>query len=242
MEIGEARSIYMKGVQAMGENNLTTALSNFIQISQLKDDGKPAFDKLKARAFYFLGDVYFVMESFEQAIANYQKVVQKYYQHDIYTKALYKLGRTLILTGRLDEGIGVLSDYSAKYENADGLADKALYWTGRGYAAKGSYQQAYNTFQLIMNRYPATSLSYEIQSSMEILSKWLDNKKSEKQLAVAAQSTNDTDAQKKKGITLAEEKALLIKMSKLLEIKQKLLEIKAEKVEMLTRLKELREN
>jgi tetratricopeptide (TPR) repeat protein len=231
-EEGDLKAKYLKAVISLSDNNVYDAEKRFIEIINITNINKKYIEKYKARSYYFLGDVYFLKQDYEKSIKYYKTTAQKYYNEDIYSKSLYKLGRTLVINNNSDEGIDMLNDYIAKYDNSDQLADNAYYWMARGYIAQGDYLSAFNTYQLILKKYPSTPLTYDIRNSMDKLEHLID----EQNCAIAG--TNSIQSIKQRNVRLAQEKTLLEKMAELLQIKQRLLEIKSEKVEIYNRLKE----
>jgi tetratricopeptide (TPR) repeat protein len=231
-EEGDIKSKYLKAVILLADSKIYDAEKIFNDVINIESNGKKYIEKYKARSYYFLGDVYFIKQDYARSIKYYKTTAQKYYNEDIYSKSLYKLGRTLVINNNADEGIDILSDYIAKYNNSDLLADNAYYWTARGYISQGDYLSAFNTYQLILKKFPATPLSYDIRSSMSKLERLIDEQN------CANTGTNTASQIRKRNIRLTQEKTLLEKMAELLQIKQRLLEIKSEKVEIYNRLKE----
>lgn len=235
-EYESLKRLYLTGMMAFTSNNLAEAEKNFNEIISITNQTVKDIEPLKARAYYFLADINFIEQKFEKSIDNYKIVVQKYYSEDIYTKSLYKLGRTLIVYGRYDEGMAVLKDYLANYETNDSLADYALYWVGRAYAGKGDQQGALDSFQLVLSKYPSTTLSYELRNTIDAISKIVETKNRQKEILTG--TTNSIQDLKIKNERMKQEKVMLQKMTELLLIKQRLLEIKSEKVELLSRIKD----
>lgn len=238
-DMKEVRSLYIAGVQALANNDLEMAETKFKSILAFPSSKKrKELKKYKAKANYFLGDVYFMRRKYSIAISYYREVVQKFTNYDIHSRTLYKLGRTLVLHKKYGQAIAILNEYLAKYSNKDKLGDNSLYWIGRAYIGEKDYQLALNTFQLVLNKYPDTALAYDIRGFIDKLQRMVatENKNKEALLQVISQAEQ---LQHKKD-KLAKEKDILEKISELLLIKQKLLEIKAEKVELLSELKNCR--
>jgi TolA-binding protein len=239
--ITEVRDIYLKAVKALAENDLSEAMSGFktiISITEIAADSKSTLKRYQARSYYFLGDSYFMQKNYVQAVENYRIVVQTFQDSEIYTKALYKLGRTLVLDKKYSEGITVLNDYISKYGDKDNLGDNALYWLARGYMGMKDFHVSLNTMELILNKYPDTALAYDIRSFIDKLQSII-MEESEKNKKVET-IISEVDTLKQKNQKLAQEKKLLEKISELLLIKQRLLEIKAEKISLLVQIKEQR--
>jgi tetratricopeptide (TPR) repeat protein len=191
--------------------------------------------------------VYFIKQDYNQSIRSYQTVVQKFYRQEIYSKAMYKLGRTLVIAGRYKDGMALLSDYISQYSNKDYLADSSLYWTARGYIGAGDFQTALKTFNFILEKYPSTGLSYEIRSSINKLTKYLETQNSQSSqtnnlLTPDSGKLSNAAAIRQQTGQLEDEKVMLEKISRILQIKQRLLDIKAEKVEILSRLRQQNES
>lgn len=232
-DVGVLRGIYMKGVQALADNDLVQAEKSFLDLAELPDRKENEY--YKSRSCYFLGDVYFIKQDYEKSVSYYRTVVQKYQDSDIYSRTLYKLGRTLVLQGRFEEGIAVLNDYKAKYDNTDKMADNTLYWIGRGYVGKQDYQAAIATFRLILTNYPDTALSYDVRSTIATLTKMVDDQARVRERMAGL--TNDVAALRMKNEQLNRDRQMLEKMSRLLTIKERLLEIKREKIDLLEKMK-----
>ncbi|OHD56285.1 MAG: hypothetical protein A2Y33_00515 [Spirochaetes bacterium GWF1_51_8] len=241
LEITDVRDIYLKAVKELAENNLSEAISGFKTVTAIKDiapGSKEALIRYQARAYYFLGDAYFMEKDYVQAVQNYEIVVKNYQDSEIYTKALYKLGRALILDNLYSDGIKILNDYIAKYGDKDSLGDNALYWLARGFMGLKDYHVALNTMELILNKYPDTALAYDIRGFIDKLQSII-NAEAEQDKKVETM-ISEVDQLKEKNLKLAKEKELLEKISELLLIKQRLLEIKAEKISLLIQIKEQR--
>ncbi len=238
--LDEMRNIYMKGIQALANNELMDAEKSFKLIISLPGttDNK-TYKKYQAKSYYFLGDVYFIQRDFDKAIKHYRKVVQDYMDQDIYSRALYKLGRTLVLGQKYREGIALLNSYIARYDNRDALGDNSLYWIGRAYIGMKDYQLATDTYQLVLEKYPNTALAYDIRSSMTQLEQLILDQANKSQMISGM--TNELQVLQAQNQTLKREKETLEKMSELLLIKQRLLEIKSKKVEILSTIKQNRE-
>lgn len=236
---GKTKSVYMKGVMALANNDLSGAEKNFNEIVGYGDTDEFNIGNYKARACYFLGDVYFIRKNFERSIKYYRVVTDKYYNQDIYSKALYKLGRTLVISDRFKDGLEILRDYLEKYQNRDAFADNAYYWMAKAFIGLKDYQPALNSYHLILEKFPYSTLAYDIRNSIDSLEKIIDeqNRLNLKDNSKIDQSQTLSQKREK----LVQEKELLEKMSKLLKIKQRLLEIKAEKVELLNQIKQQNE-
>jgi outer membrane protein assembly factor BamD (BamD/ComL family) len=128
LDMTQVRDTYVSGVQALANGQLLEAESAFKTIIALPLTA-PYADEVKryqARAYYFLGDVYFMKRSYEQAISYYRIVLQKYQDSDIYPRTLYKLGRTYILQEEYTDGIGLRKSYLSRYDTDAALAARPL--------------------------------------------------------------------------------------------------------------------
>lgn len=238
--LGEMRNIYMKGIQALANNEMLDAERSFKTIISLPANDNKTYIKYQAKSYYFLGDVYFVQRDFDKAIASYRKVVQDYREEDVYSRAMYKLGRTFILAQKYREGIALLNSYVGSYDNRDALGDNSLYWIGRAYIGMKDYRLAMDTYKMVLDKYPNTALAYDIRSSLPQLEELLQDQ--ENQANRISGMTNQLQVLQEQNSKLKLEKQTLEKMSELLVIKQRLLEIKAQKVDILANIKENREN
>ena len=62
-DVGEIRSKYMQGVQALANNNLIDAESYLNEVISFPDS-KGVYDRYKSKAYYFLGDVFFIKQDY----------------------------------------------------------------------------------------------------------------------------------------------------------------------------------
>ena len=228
----EVRSIYIKAIESLANNNLDDSEANLRIIISIPRSGSDAdaLERYQSKAYYFLGDIYFMKLNYEQSVSYYRVVIQKYPDADIYSKALYKLGRTLVLNGQNREAVSVFNDYISQFEKKEDLGDSCYYWLGRAYMGLGEYYSALSIFQSVLYNYPNTALAYDIRDSINKLTDLIRQEKE------AAPVTNTSGAEiaklKAENEKLAEEKKMLQRLSELLVMKQRLLEIKAEKVEL----------
>lgn len=236
---GAVKSLYMKGVMALANNNLSEAEKNFNAIIGAADTADFNIDAYKAKSWYFLGDVQFIRQNYDKSVKFYRTVTEKYYTQDIYSKAMYKLGRTLVVNGRSQEGLEILKDYLEKYQNQDAFADNAYFWMAKAFIGLKDYQPALNAYHLILEKFPDSALAYEIRNSISSLEKIIEDQ--DRQNLKTAAKTDESQSITQKREKLVQEKALLEKMAKLLKIKQRMLEIKSEKVELLGQLKQQRD-
>lgn len=236
---GKIKAVYMRGVMALANNDLNGAEKNFNEIIGASETDEFNLDQYKAKAYYFLGDVYFIRKNFERSIKNYRVVTEKFYNQDVYSKGLYKLGRTLVINDRFKEGLEILKDYLEKYQNQDAFADNAYYWMAKAFIGLKDYQPALNSYHLILEKFPYSTLAYDIRNSIDSLEKIIDEQNKMNMKNTSKIDESQTISQKRE--KLVQEKELLDKMSKLLKIKQRMLEIKAEKVELLKAIKQQNE-
>jgi len=240
MDLGEIKSIYLKGVSFLANHDLVRAESNFNIIISLPSSRFYNYDAYKARSYYFLADIFFIQRNYEKAIDCYKKIVTQFYDEDIYSRSMYKLGRTLIIAGRNEEGIAMLNDYYTRFGNKEHLADSSLFWMARGYAAKGDNFKALQLYQLILTEYPSSPFSYEIRNSIESINNTMQEQYS-RDTSRKTEKVDEIETLKENNRRMAQEKEILEKISRLLQIKQRLLEIKSLKVEALARLREEQE-
>jgi TolA-binding protein len=233
---GKIKNLYMKGVMALANNNLSDAEKNFNEVVNAADTADFNIDNFKAKSWYFLGDVQFIRRNYDMAVKYYRVVTEKYYTQEIYSKGMYKLGRTLVVNNRFKEGLEVLKDYLEKYQNQDAFADNAYFWMAKAFIGLRDYQPALNAYHLILEKFPYSTLAYEIRNSIDSLEKIIEDQNRQNLKSNSKIDESQTIAQKRD--KLVREKALLEKMAKLLKIKQRMLEIKSEKVELLNLLKQ----
>lgn len=245
-DILEVRSAYLEAAGFLAGGNLSYAEAGFFEVLEFEDFTNPedqlSLERYRAKSYYYLGDIEFMRENYEESIDYYQYVAQYYDDSDIYARALYKLGRSLVMNGDFASGMAILYDYLGKYEDIDDLADNALYFIGRGYTGQGDYQSAIDALSLLLTDYPDSPLAFDVRSSISNL---------EELMAIEEASSVSTDEYNvvvdeyqlllEENQRLAEEKALLESISDLLLIKQRLLEIKQEKVDLLADIRALRE-
>lgn len=226
-DIGNVRLLYKEALSEFANGNISKAESNFIKITRNPNRNIKVYREYIAKSHYFLGEIYFLKEDFKKSILNYRIVLEKFPDEEIYPNTLYKLGRTLIISERLDEGIGVLEEFTIKYSSYDtNLLSASYYWLGRAYQKKGEREKAIQSYQKILSEYPSSSFAYEVR---EILKTFSEISKNETNIIQITIKTNiDIQKQQERKQKLEKEKELLNKISKLLEIKQRLLEIKLE--------------
>ncbi len=235
-DLTDVKKKYLEGMTYFANYNLKGADSNFISIINMKLPKGSLFDPYAARAYYFDGDIAFIRQDFKKAVDCYRTVAGLYFNQDIYSRDLYKLGRTLVLAGRPGEGIAVLEDYLYRYKDGDSLADHGYYWLARGFGMKNDYFRAISYYEFIITNYPLSALTFEVRNSITVLQDTIE-KENLSRLSMEENPTN-IESLRNKGDKLTSQKEILQRMSRLLLIKQRLIDIKAEKVEMLTRLKE----
>lgn len=232
---GEVRKRYMQGVMALANSDLDASEKHFLAVAEAGESREFNVKDYRAKAYYFLGDIQFIRQKNEQAVRYYRTVTDKYYNEEIYSKALYKLGRTLVVDGRYQQGVEILKDYLTRYQNADAFADNAYYWMAQGFIGLRDYQPALSAYQLILQKFPSSSLAYDVRASVDSLERLIAEQDRAGMKSSARGGEAETAAQKRE--KMAREKDLLEKMSSLLKIKQRLLDIKSEKVELLKALK-----
>ncbi len=220
-EIGEIRKMYKEALTEFGKGNITKAESNFIIISRNPKRDIKVYREFIAKSHYFLGEIYFLKEDFRKSITYYRVVLEKFQDEEIYEKALYKLGRTLIIADRLDEGIAVLEDFNRKYTTSNGAS---YYWLGRGYLKKGEKEKALSSYEKLLSLYPDSPFAYEVR---ETLATFGEIKKNDNKIS-NLKINPEIEREKEHRLKLDKKKELLKKISYLLEIKQRLLEIKLE--------------
>jgi TolA-binding protein len=231
-DLADVKKKYLEGLSFFTGGNLKGAESDFNDIINMKLPRGNLYDPYSARSYYFKGDIAFIKQDYGQAVDCYRTVASEYYNTDIYSRDLYKLGRTLILARRVSEGIGILEDYITRYKDADSLGDHGYYWLARGFAMNNDYFRAVSTYRFILTNYPSSALTFEVRSSLSMLQ---DN--IEKEGLQEAGPTN-TRSLLNSSERLEMQRKILLDMSRLLLIKQKLIDIKAAKIEMLSRMRE----
>ncbi len=229
------RKLYKTGVRSLADQDLIASEQAFQSLIAIPQSGSKALIKYQSKAYYFLGDVYFIRKQYQKALVYYRTVVRDYYDQDIYSKTLYKMGRTLVLNNQFSEGVALLNDYLARYDNRDGLADNTLYWLGRAYLGMKDYTLSLQAFKLILQKYPDTALAYDVRRTLGKLTKVVEDETQKKMTIDSV--TNQLFQLKRTNRRLQQEKILLEKASRLLVLKQKLLQMKNSKIEELNRIK-----
>lgn len=232
-EIGDLRRLYKDALVNLGNGNLNVAESNFILITKKSDQEKKAFKPYISKAYYFLGDIYFIKEDFKKAITFYRIVLTKYRDEEIASFALYKLGRTLVISDKLEEGIGVLQEFIINFPEEKDLISASYYWLGRAFLKKGDREKAIASYKKILEEYPESYFAYEVRVKLDALFGIQQNQKDISNIPVV---TNKNILMHKE--KLQKEKELLKKILTLLEIKQKLLELKMEYIDKMAKEKE----
>ncbi|MGC8764908.1 MAG: tetratricopeptide repeat protein [Brevinematia bacterium] len=235
-QIGEVRKLYQNALISIGQGDLFTAETNFIIITRKPYHDREAFRAYISKSYYFLGDIYFIREDFSKAITYYRIVLSKFRDEEISSKALYKLGRTLIMADRVDEGIGVLEEFIMKHPEEKELISSSYYWLGRAYLKKGDRERAISSYNKILQEYPESYFAYEVREKLATLSGIRENIETISNLP--AVTNKNILIQKERKEKLDKEKELLKKILTLLEIKQKLLELKMEYLDKIAKEKE----
>lgn len=229
------RQLYKDGIRSLADQDLNRAEESFRKLIAFPSEGRKGLQTYQSKAYYFLGDVYFIRKKYSKALVYYRKVVSDYFNQKVYSKTLYKIGRTLVLNGSYAEGVAMLNNYTAHYDNRDGLADNALYWSARGYLGLKDSVLALQTFQLILSKYPDSPLSYDIRQNIGNLEQL--TKEEHRKKESIDRVTNQLMKFKRSARRLQKEKILLEKASRLLVLKQQLLQLKNDKLQELSRAK-----
>ncbi len=235
-EIAEIRKLYQSALIYLDEGKLDLAETNLISILRYPNQNRKAIRTFVSKAHYFLGEVYFIKEDFNKAIINYRIVLERFKEEEIYSKTLYKLGRTLIIADRLNEGIGVLEDFILNYPQNSELIPSSYYWLGRAYLKKGERNRAISYYKKILESYPNSYFAYEVRESLKTLSGMEENEGMISNIPFVTNKNILIEKEKKE--KLEKEKELLKKIIALLEIKQELLELKMEYLNRIAREKE----
>lgn len=243
VDIFQVREKLVSGIEALSAGDLSGAESDFKYVLAMKDSipdsDTDVMARYAAKAYYFLGDIYYLEQEYEDAIDNYYIIIRQYSELDIYPLALYKLGRTLVNSGKTGQGISILYDYLSLVDGLENTrSDYALYWIGRAYTEQANYRMAINTFEELMLDYSDSSLIIEVRASLSNLMSYVAELESSQGVTM---STNELEMLIAQSNELVRQRTLLEKISELLEIKQQLLELKEEKIELLADLRQERE-
>lgn len=224
---GQIKRDYMNAIQAMTDGKLDEAEAGLKKVFDVSS--RETNREYQSRSLYFLAEIAFVRKDYPKAVQLYRTTAERYSGQSVYSRSLYKLGRTLVMMDRPKEGRLILEDYLTRYEALDGLGDSATYWSARAMIAEKDYRSAYQTLTVLLQKYPSTPLSYEVRSNLKQIESDIEREKQ----AQIARETNSLEYYQKKSESAAYERSLLDKLSELLAIKQRLLEIRAAKLELL---------
>lgn len=118
-----------------------------------------------ARAQFLLGEVLYERGEYDQAIAEFNQLLTRYFDHELAATAQYRVGRCLDALGREGEAtstyMAVVSGYSQTSE-----APAAAYLAGAGLLKQNRPRSAAPYFQLVLDRYaqPDTNGTYVFDS------------------------------------------------------------------------------
>ncbi|MDK2818140.1 MAG: tetratricopeptide repeat protein [Spirochaetota bacterium] len=238
--------LYIVGLQYLNNNELTQAEISFRSIIAFPFRNKDwrTTRYYKAKAHFYLGDIYFIQKKYDKASFNYQQIVQEYAEIEEYSYALYKLGRSLILNNKELEGIDVLKDYNYNYGTKDLNADNTLYWIAQGYISLENYNAALQILHQILRDFPNSGMAYDIRILISKLETTPSASPISQNLKQSIQ--NNIDSSRKIMDNITEEKELVDRMKQVLTIKEQLLHLKERKLNLLesvaqTRVKALKE-
>jgi TolA-binding protein len=101
-----------------------------------------------------LGDSYFVLKSYENAMEAYNRIIARQSQDQDY--ALFQRGIIQGLQGNLDAKIGTLNDVLSRFPNSD-YADDASFEIAYTYFLKNDGDRAKTDLQAMIQKYPRSS-------------------------------------------------------------------------------------
>ncbi len=231
--------LYIVGLQYLNSGELTQAEISFRSILTFPYRSKDwrTTRYYKGKANFYLGDIYFIQKNYLKSSSNYQIVAQEYAEIEEYSNSLYKLGRSLILGGKENEGIVVLKDYNYNYGSRDGLADNVLYWIAQGYMGLADYTAALQILHQILRDFPNSTMAYDIRILIAKLeTSFPDN------IPMAQQNTIQETilSSREKAEKIAQEKELIDRIKQLLTLKEQLLQIKERKLKLLEKIRQTR--
>jgi TolA-binding protein len=115
-----------------------------------------------AAAIYLMGNAHVKLEQYDQAIAQYEKVIKTYPKSLIVADALFQTGITYnrLGLGGLEKSIEAFTRYSQQYPHGEN-APFAVYYLSWGYYRLGEWEKATTSFESFANRFPSHELAPE---------------------------------------------------------------------------------
>lgn len=144
----------------IAQKEFNTAINLAKEFSEAVSD-----DEIKALVYYEIGNLYYQIKSYENAVENYQKVFEYSPDIDIEIKASIKYGKALRESGRAEEAVNFFSDLRKKDKFSESLAEIDLE-LGKSYAAMGDFTTSLEQFTKVDTTYKgspfAALASFEI--------------------------------------------------------------------------------
>ena len=120
-------------------------------------------------AAFYLGNVYFLTEDYNQAEKYYQLYINDYTDHDLYSVS------SMAGIAACYENQGRFIDAALQYEKAANRYDDLFYVpfylkdTARCYALAGENEKAKRVYQTVLDQYPESNLQEEIEFILQTL-------------------------------------------------------------------------
>jgi TolA-binding protein len=109
---------------------------------------------------YLQGNCLQQQQRYDDAAAVYRQVESKYPESEFAARSRYKLAWVLYLSGKPQEAKAVVSEFLQGHGNGAMLGD-AAFLLGTIEAADGNYEDAYEEFQLVTEKYPGGEFTAE---------------------------------------------------------------------------------
>ncbi|MCJ8210282.1 tetratricopeptide repeat protein [Mucilaginibacter sp. RS28] len=141
---------YALAYAAFGDENYKTAANYFERFLSGEEKDRNTINDAVTR----LGDCYFVLKSYPQALNYYNRIITQQSPGQDY--ALFQRGMIQGLQGQLDTKIATLNDVISKYPNSD-FADDAVFEIAYTYFLKNNGDEAKTRLQAMISKYPHSS-------------------------------------------------------------------------------------
>ncbi len=150
----------------IAQKEFATAIDLAKQFAEVADN-----DQLKATIFFEIGNLYYLTESYENAVIFYNKVFE--YSPDIDTeiKASIRYGKALREAGKADESVNFFSDLRKKDKFSESLAEIDLE-LGKSYSATGDFTSSLEQLTKVDTTYKGSP--FAALASLEIAKLYRD--------------------------------------------------------------------
>lgn len=144
----------------IAQQEFDTAINLAKEFAEVVND-----DEIKALMYYEIGNLYYQIKSYEDAVAYYQKVFEYSPDIDIEIKASIKLGKALRKSGKAQEAAKYFDNLRRKDKFSESLAEIDLE-LGKSYSAMGDFTTALEQFTKVDTTYKGSP--FAALASLEI--------------------------------------------------------------------------